>query len=622
MQSRFLTIILLFFLTQISCAAVDSIEKLEFDPSKYIDVDELYDGMEGYGLTVFHGTQIEKFKVKVISVMSSKTIGRSAFLIKVVDNEIFNVARGVHGCSGSPVFFDGRMAGAMSFGWTFQEEPLYGVTPIRQMLNTYKRVLAAEESKKQDTLAVNSSKVLDKSVYQRLMAPEILNESDIKKLTSSFMAAGQGNSLMAGAEPLPVSLAVSGMSSSAIDSIESYMPGLKLNAGNFTADISHLIKGEKPKLERGSTIVIPLISGDMQAYSLGTVTEVVDDWVFAFGHSFNGNGPCTWPMATGYIHTFMSGKQSSFKIGQAVETVGTVEADEIVAICGRTGIVPETTPAKTIVHFEPIGETIEFNMDMVQDDIYTPLLATMVAIGPAQYRGALPDMSTVEYTVDMDFGEFGKISMSDISSEYSTSHLRSDIMQAASLMISSPWDEVKLKSMKCEITISDKSVAADFKSISLGKKVYYPGETVTADIEFNRFRKDIISQKASIVLPEDLKPGTYDLTIGDKNTYFRTLEMSKPYIDYASNTEDILDVIKIRDEYKRNNIFMFLTRHDSNIALDLMPLEKIPSSKASLLVSQSRTVDLIEYQNMVLSVTPCDYVTYGRQSIQIEIREK
>ena len=105
----------------------------KIDTDRYIDISKIHTGMRGDGLTVFQGTQVERFDVEVVSVMKNYMPKRNAILIRCLD-ERFIKSRGVEGVSGSPVYFEGKLAGAMAFGWSFSEEPLYGVTPIDEML--------------------------------------------------------------------------------------------------------------------------------------------------------------------------------------------------------------------------------------------------------------------------------------------------------------------------------------------------------------------------------------------------------------------------------------------------------------------------------------------------------
>ena len=104
-----------------------------WDPARYISVDEIKPGMEAYCLTVYKGTEVEKFGLEVLSVVHDFMPGRDAILVRGTDERFIHTGP-VAGCSGSPVYINGRLAGAMAMGWQFSKDPLYGVTPIADML--------------------------------------------------------------------------------------------------------------------------------------------------------------------------------------------------------------------------------------------------------------------------------------------------------------------------------------------------------------------------------------------------------------------------------------------------------------------------------------------------------
>ena len=110
-------------------ARIDAI----WDSQRYIKIDEIKPGMDAYCLTDYGEAGIEKFALKVLDIVQGFEPGRNAILVMGVD-ERFKHTGPVGGCSGSPVYIDGRLAGALAFGWTFSKDPLYGVTPIEEML--------------------------------------------------------------------------------------------------------------------------------------------------------------------------------------------------------------------------------------------------------------------------------------------------------------------------------------------------------------------------------------------------------------------------------------------------------------------------------------------------------
>ncbi|MHC4271922.1 MAG: SpoIVB peptidase S55 domain-containing protein, partial [Planctomycetota bacterium] len=137
-KSLYTTVILILATATILPAQQQNIKKnatdnIPLDSTKYITIDEVKPGMEAYCLTIFEGTKIEKFDLEVLSIVRNFRPGMDAILVKGLDERFIHTGP-VGGCSGSPVYIEGRMAGALAFGWTFSKDPLYGVTPIKDML--------------------------------------------------------------------------------------------------------------------------------------------------------------------------------------------------------------------------------------------------------------------------------------------------------------------------------------------------------------------------------------------------------------------------------------------------------------------------------------------------------
>ena len=203
-------------------------DKIEFDKTRYIGVDELRRGMKGYGLTVFHGSKIEKFDVEVVSVMRNYRPKSNAILIRCHDKR-FDIAKMVQGVSGSPVYFEGRLAGAMAFGWMMSEEPLYGVTPIREMLPVRR---SGQLEKPGNGAGVSGASWADRAFYQNLMRDKLISDEEVRLLAErSGLARKSGSdSRTMGMRTLPMVISVSGLSSSAIAALRSHVPGLAFEA--------------------------------------------------------------------------------------------------------------------------------------------------------------------------------------------------------------------------------------------------------------------------------------------------------------------------------------------------------------------------------------------------------
>ena len=263
------TLLLLLTFTPVSLGQPPAVGTT-IDSNRYMDITQIKRGMKGYGLTVFKGTKVEKFDVVAVSVVHNYKPQRDIILIRCKDQR-FDLAKGVQGVSGSPVFFNGKMAGAMSYGYPFGEEPLYIVTPIREMLDLHDPFGQPLASRKQLS---RQSFQFDKCLYHDLMRDSLLHHGNIQKL---IRASGLGQNDPAGPEVALPQLTIGNMDSNTTVALEKYLPGINIQTAVTGAGMYFAGDQEKPKLIPGASLAIPLITGDISAAVLGTVTEVVGE---------------------------------------------------------------------------------------------------------------------------------------------------------------------------------------------------------------------------------------------------------------------------------------------------------------------------------------------------------
>lgn len=302
-------------------------EARRLDKSKYISIDEVRPGMNAWCLTVYEGTKIEKFGLEVISVVRDYEPGRDAIIVKGTDPR-FIYTGPVAGCSGSPVYIEGRLAGALAFGWSFSKDALYGVTPIADMLKAGE---AATTQRKEG---------------ENLSAWNFANPLDLTAAADAFTRPKPAaQAAPSGASALPMVLSTSQLPAGVAEQLTAACSPLGFVAATGLSGTSadpNLAKNTN--LEPGSVAVVPLVDGDIKVTALGTVTDVVGDRVYAFGHSFLGYGETDMPLATGKVDTVVTTLTRSFKIGAPLEVRGALTSDEATAVVGTIGKKATTIP--------------------------------------------------------------------------------------------------------------------------------------------------------------------------------------------------------------------------------------------------------------------------------------
>ena len=601
--------------------AADIDSQTRFDRQRYIDIDQIEAGMRGYGLTVFQGIRPERFEVVVVSVIrNTNQTGpkRGAILIRCEDKR-FDLAKGVQGVSGSPVFFDGRMAGAMAFGWKNGEEPLYGVTPIREMLEVGH---TGEVGERGTEGAAKFS--FDPSLYRGLMRDVLLEPDQTQKLVREWSPIREhirDGEVSTGLTALPLALTVSGINEQTADRLRKWIPSLSASMGTTSSDIAEKWAG-KIKLEPGGTLTIPQIVGDFNFAILGTVTEVVGDRVYAFGHSWNANGATSWPMGTGYVHTFVNLKTMSFKLGQMVEVVGTIQADEAAAVYGRVGAQPPMVPAEIEVEWPYLDRREDFKVRIARNRRSNPLLAAVAGVNAILYRGGLPWDHTIRYQVEMRFEGMPPLSFANISSQSDVFDIIDDLMGPLGLILNNPWKEVKLTGMEMKTSISDKACVARIKSAQLNQRIFQPGQTVIAALVLQPLRRPTFGVQVCLPLPADLPPGKYKINLGSYLNYRRALQDAQPHRYIAYDTNDVRRILQERLSLSRNGLYMTMSLPQKGLAIERNELPYLPGSRSMLLNDKSRKADITQFRPLLSSKIDTDYVIVGKQLFDIEVRQK
>src|SRR5438874_11431122 len=245
-------------------------------------------GMKGYGLTVFEGTKLEKFDVEIIGVLNNIAPGQDMILARV-DSPDVRRAGVIAGMSGSPIFIDGKVIGALAYGWQFAKEPVCGITPIEEMLKI------ANASAPHGMLV---------AAAPRVSATEFLNamagakpEAVFDKIASSFGAKAMSS--VSGAKPIAVPLSMSSFAPDTVERFGKYFDEMGFVAvpSGTTSTSSTDAVATKKKFTPGDPIGAVLLNGDFTVAATGTVTHVDGDRVYAFGHPFLDIGEVNFPMA-------------------------------------------------------------------------------------------------------------------------------------------------------------------------------------------------------------------------------------------------------------------------------------------------------------------------------------
>jgi SpoIVB peptidase S55 len=483
------------------------------DPLPTIDLDEVKTGQRGYGLTVFAGGQPERFEVEVIGVMRNISPDMSYILARLSGRglESSGVAAGM---SGSPVFLDGRLAGAVSFGWPFSKEAISGITPIASM-----RRLATLGGGPQP--AVPLPPVELKALLAGRVPGDLLARQ-LARLRPNLGGAPEG--ALAGVE-----WSTSGFGEQSRGVLRQAL-GSVAPAGRAPA----VPGAPAPQLVPGSAVAAVLVDGDFQLAATGTVTDHLGDRILAFGHPFLGLGPVRLPMAAAEVVTVLSSQNTSFKIANLGQTVGAFEQDRQAGIEGRVGAVAPMIPmvlrignpaaakqprppgAAQAGVAEEASAPRQFRVRLADVPELLPLLAgsTLLAgLESASYSGG---PQSIEMTARFRLEGYGDLEMrQSFDGENAGAAMAAHLLAVAGYLVQSPLERVRISGLEVEVEQSPQPRAATLLAAHADRTVVRPGEHLGVNLELLAYRGERFRHSFDLELPRDLPLGRYSLLIGD-----------------------------------------------------------------------------------------------------------
>jgi hypothetical protein len=339
-------------------------------------VADIRPGMEGVGRTVFAGTELREFKVHILGVLHNIQGPKRDLILAKLEGEDLAVSGVAQGMSGSPVYIDGRLIGAVSYSiGSFSKEPIAGITPIAEMKDA--TVLPRRASGEQAQLALPLTPEQITSALTRAyarLAPFSDRPADVQSIG---LPSAVGAQLGAMLRPIATPLAMSGFESSTVDMVSGvfrdagFVPMVTGSAGADQVAVANA------PLREGDAIGVSLVGGDLEMGATGTVTHIDGDRVYAFGHPFYNLGPAEFPLTRAYVYTVLPSLMTSFKISTLGQTIGTMQQDRATAIAGTLGKGPRLVPMKVTLERSGGGNAAPrtFTYNLVNDQLFTPLLA-------------------------------------------------------------------------------------------------------------------------------------------------------------------------------------------------------------------------------------------------------
>jgi len=492
-----------------------------YQRSDFLFLDEIEIGMTGIGKTIVADDLISEFAVEILGIIDQPGV-LSDFIVVRVSGEAIGRAGGIaQGMSGSPIYVNGKLIGALSRAaqWSKEVTPIGLVTPIEPMLDVADSVssyAAADEEAVLQGVAMVDDAVLP-TALTAAVSPDTIFAAPVATslLTSGLSDRGQ-DALMYG---------ISGFSDVfAQRTIDAFLPtgtGPSLDAGLSDLGLSLLPLAAQgtagsvsvDSLEPGSGIGVALATGDVTIGALGTLTYRDGNTLIGFGHPFLSNGSSSFPMTTVSIIDTMKTLDASFKLGTLGDVIGTVLEDRTAAIGGSIGVTSETINLSVGVYDADREETQTYDINIVDEPMLTPeivLASTLEAVDTTLDRIG-------QGTVEMSFQISGAgmpraLERRDIflSTQDIAVYPALQLASIASYLQYNEFEDPEFTQIAVSMQVTKEIRAIRIINLELDAYVYAPGDVVRYRVVLQTYQGEQQTLEGKLTIPADF---SYDTTL-------------------------------------------------------------------------------------------------------------
>ena len=434
-----------------------SVGSQAFARTPLMPVEDLKAGMRGYAKTVISGDTIETFPVEVLGVTGSDSMGYQ-ILIKAGGDVIARSGGIAQGMSGSPIYIDGRLAGAIAYGKAFTDPHYCLLTPIHDMLD-----------------------ILDKPEPHRSVSPSLLPKGT-PLLAGGFTPAGI-LILEEGLEPFGMTVADTGT------------PGTASSTKN---------------LEPGSSVGAALIQGDMTLGALGTVTWTDEQGrILAFGHPFMSRGAADFFLTKTWVLASLPNLQTAYKVGNIGAAAGTFSQDRSAGVAGQIGRLPAYIPMYVSASDSTRSRNGSARVKIVNDEQLAHKLAASVL---ASHTAKIVDHGKggsarirFEITARDEKGELLHISRDNMyfDKESVIKPLPAELQETVQVLLQNKLEKVRITNIDVDVDASTETLIAEIKKVLVKEKEPKPGDTIHLQVTLKPYREPEFVRTIAYKLPKD-----------------------------------------------------------------------------------------------------------------------
>lgn len=564
--------------------------------------------MRGTARTVFAGRQVEEFDLEILGVLRNLLgPGQHIILARLLGEKVKDIGVAA-GMSGSPVYIEGKLVGALSlrFG-AFTREPIAGITPIENMQRAAQ--LEGEAAQPAASVTPPRYRVPDQSL-------------------SRYELRGTDPYLV----PIETPLTFVGFRPQAINHFSEELAhyGFLAVQGGGTADDDN-----SAPLEPGGAVAMALVTGDMSVAGTCTITAREGDQLYACGHPILQLGAARVPMARAEVVTTVGSEFNPFKIVNIGTVVGSFEQDRISAIVGRVGPAPRMIPVDLNLVYG--GETTHFHYEIFQHPKVSPLLFNLTVFN--SLLNALPSGAEMTYRVKgrLGLGGHEDVVLDDMFSPTDSlfpdaSFVVNSVGSSFSQVFTNPYEVPEVDGIQLQVVLLPERHAASIENAWSDKSEVRPGETITVKVVLQPYRGEQLVREVPVTIPAQASKGDLRVLVSDAtllNAITRSLFFGQGFrgrFAFTPRVTSLDQLISLLNRERRNDrLYVTVFQRSPTLLVEDKILPSVPLSQINVLNHKSSSLQpgstILFYESILNEASePLGQVITGSHWLRLTVR--
>ena len=560
-------------------------------------------GMHGVAYTVFEGVKPEPIDVEILGVLPNMAGPKSDVILARLHGPKVEYTGVVAGMSGSPVYIDGKLVGAIAYRiGEFSKEPIAGITPAASMME----ISELEKAPGSDLDAAKSSA---KNVANPTAGPAMSATPDD--------AVSQYTNLL---KPIETPLVFSGFSQET----------LRLFGEKFTSagvvpvmGAGSVSDAKQPEpLEPGSAVSAVLVRGDMDIAGTCTVTYVDATHLLACGHPLLQSGNVDMPMAKAQVLATLASGSNSFKIVNTTESVGSFVQDRRTGIMGRFDREPQMIPVT--LSFSGTAHAKQFHYEVLNNPKITPTAMMATVFNALQGMNEYGEDTTYRLTGDIVVQGYPKLGVQNmytpVDGATPTAYgIAVSVGDRFSRIYENPYDTPKIKGVELRFELVPERRSARLENARTDVTEARPGDTINIETLLRPYRGESIIKQIPLTIPTSTPKGTLRILVSDGETLDR-LRRIPPTLSRRLPLGSTIALLN--KEHTNSQIYVSLLEPNPQAMVSDSVMPALPLSVINVMDGMRGTQDMVVVGESATSEasTPVDYVVSGAQVITLNIK--